>query len=147
MKRHPALTPLSREHHSALILARLLQKDAPVYKGLPADTEGKAEYAFKFYKDELIEHFDEEEKVLKLINGVDPRLDLMSAEIFREHQQLHRLFNSINSHPDLPTHLDEIGRTLETHVRKEERELFPLIQEACTEDVMAAIDRSISSQK
>ena len=144
MKRHPALTPLSREHHSALILARLLQKDAPAYKGLPADTEGKAKYAFKFYKEELIEHFNEEEKVLKLVDGVDPSLDLMSAAIFREHQELHGLFNAINGHPDLASHLDVAGKALETHVRKEERELFPLIQETCTEEVMAAIDRSIS---
>ncbi|MEO7264876.1 MAG: hypothetical protein ABIW38_08185, partial [Ferruginibacter sp.] len=69
MKRHPSLISLSREHHGALILARLLQKNAPAYKGLPSDSNGKAVYALQFYKDELIQHFLQEEKVLALVKG------------------------------------------------------------------------------
>ena len=144
MKRHPALIPLSREHHGALILARLLQKDAPVYKGLPTDTQGKAEYAYKFYQEELVKHFEDEERVLKLVTGVESNLDLMIKTIYREHQELHKLFQSIDNHPDLTSHLDQIGKTLETHVRKEERELFPLMQETCNEDLMIKVDKSLS---
>ena len=146
MKRHPALTPLSREHHGALILARLLQKDAPVYKGLPTDIQGKAEYAFKFYQEELVKHFEDEERVLKLVTGVKSNLDFMIETIYREHQELHKLFQSIDNHPDLISHLDQIGKTLETHVRKEERELFPLMQETCNEDLMIKVDKSLSPQ-
>ena len=146
MKRHPALTPLSREHHGALILARLLQKDAPVYKGLQTDIQGKAEYAYKFYQEELVKHFEDEERVLKLVTGVESNLDLMIKTIYSEHQELHKLFQSIDNHPDLTSHLDQIGKTLETHVRKEERELFPLMQETCNEDLMIKVDKSLSSQ-
>ena len=146
MKRHPALSPLSREHHGALILARLLQKDAPVYKGLPKDTQGKAEYAFKFYQEELVKHFEDEERVLKLVTGVESNLDLMIKTIYREHQELHKLFQSIDNHPDLSNHLDQIGKTLETHIRKEERELFPLMQETCNEDLMIKVDKLLSPQ-
>ena len=42
MIRHSSIVSLSREHHGALILARLLQKDAPPYKNLPKDLKGKA---------------------------------------------------------------------------------------------------------
>ena len=146
MKRHPALIPLSREHHGALILARLLQKDAPVYKGLPTDIQGKAEYAYKFYQEELVKHFEDEERVLKLVTGVESNLDLMIKTIYREHQELHKLFQSIDKHPDLTSHLDQIGKTLETHIRKEERELFPLMQETCNEDLMIKVDKSLSPQ-
>lgn len=145
MKRHPALTPLSREHHGALILARLLQNNAPAYKGLPADTEGKANYAFKFYQENLIKHFEDEEKALKLVKGVNSVLDLLVEAIFSEHQELHLLFQSITNHADKAAHLDELGKKLETHVRKEERELFPLIQETCSDVLMTAIDQSLSS--
>lgn len=145
MKRHPSLAPLSREHHGALILARLLQKDAPAYKGLPSDTNEKAVYALKFYEKELIKHFEEEEKVLQLVTGVDAALDLLVETIFREHQELHILFKSINNHPGITAHLDELGKALEIHIRKEERQLFPLIQETCSEDLMTAIDKSLSS--
>ena len=144
MKRHPSLAHLSREHHGALILARLLQYDAPVYKGLPSDTDGKAENALKFYREELIKHFEEEEKILTIVAGANDALDLMIQTIFREHQELHELFKSIKNHPNISVHLDELGKTLEVHVRKEERELFPLIQETCSEEVMIAIDKSIS---
>ena len=146
MKRHPALIPLSREHHGALILARLLQKDAPVYKGLPTDIQGKAEYAYKFYQEELVKHFEDEERVLKLVTGVESNLDLMIKTIYSEHQEFHKLFQSIDNHPDLTSHLDQIGKTLETHVRKEERELFPLMQETCNDDLMIKVDKSLSSQ-
>ncbi len=146
MKRHPALAHLSREHHGALILARLLQNNAPAYKGLPADTKGKAEYAVKFYNEELIKHFEEEEKVLQLVKGNNAQLDVLVEAIFREHQELHAAFKSINNHQNFTMHLDDLGKALEVHVRKEERELFPLIQETCSEELMTAIDRSLSSQ-
>ncbi|MEO6732692.1 MAG: hemerythrin domain-containing protein [Ferruginibacter sp.] len=144
MKRHPALAHLSRDHHGALILARLLQKNAPAYKGLPADIEGRALYAMKFYKEELVNHFADEEKALQLVMGVSEHLDQMVQTIFREHQELHQLFNSINSHADKTLPLDELGKALEVHVRKEERELFPLIEETCNNQLMAAIDQSLS---
>ncbi len=145
MKRHPSLAKLSREHHGALILARLLQKNAPAYKSLPADTEGKAQYALQFYKTDLVKHFEEEEAALQLATGISGALDSLVQTIFREHQELHQLFNSINNHSNLPEHLDELGKALEVHVRKEERELFPLIEESCNEEQLKAIDYSLSS--
>lgn len=145
MKRHPSLAHLSREHHEALILSRLLQKNAPAYKGLPSDTAGKAAYATKFYKDELIKHFEMEEKVLLLVKGVNEPLDLMVQTILDEHRGLHEAFKSIPTNHDLPTHLDRLGNALEIHVRKEERELFPCIEESCSEELMSAIEATLSS--
>jgi iron-sulfur cluster repair protein YtfE (RIC family) len=135
MKRHWALVPLSREHHGALILSRLLQKDAPIYKGMPSDPVGKAGYAFKFYQEELVEHFLKEEAVMALILGVDVELDLLIDSIYREHENLHALFNR----KDLVMHLDQVGKALEFHIRKEERQFFPLIQQSCNEELMKAI--------
>ena len=57
IKRHKTLTPLSREHHSGLILAQLIKKGAPDYKNLPKTTTEKVKYTIDFYKSELIEHF------------------------------------------------------------------------------------------
>lgn len=145
MKRHPSLAHLSREHHGALILARLLQKNAPAYNGLPADIAGKAMYALKFYKEKLVKHFEEEEKVLHLATGINGPLDLLIQTIFREHQELHAAFKLITNHPDLSAHLDELGKALEIHIRKEERQLFPLIERSCGEELLAAIDASLSS--
>ncbi len=148
MKRHSSLASLSREHHGALILAQLLKKGAPVYKGLPADLEGKRDYAIRFYNDELIKHFNEEEQaVIKKIEGVNPGLDKIACDIEVEHAALRVLFTSIKDTNDLSTSLNELGCALEQHIRKEEREFFPLIQELCNEDLLSEIERALAEQK
>ena len=144
MKRHSSLAPLSREHHGALILAQLLKKAAPAYKGLPADLNGKADYAIQFYGDELIKHFDDEERVIKKIKGINVDLDKLANEIIKEHKELRDLFTSIKNTNDLATHLDKLGSTLEQHIRKEERKFFPLIQEFCSEKLLSEIERALS---
>lgn len=146
MKRHESLAPLSREHHGALLLARLLQKGAPVYKGLPSDIAGKAAYAIQFYHDELIPHFAAEEKiVLQRIKGISDKLDILSEQIIREHIKLRLLFDRIPDAGQLDDHLDSLGLALEKHIRKEERELFPLIQDTCNESILAGILQSFTA--
>jgi len=136
MKRHEALIPLSRDHHGTLILARLLRSDAPPFKELPTDAKGKAEYALKHYRKELLNHFEQEEKMIPMLKGINTTLDSLLACMKAEHQELHSLFNSINLDQDLSAQLDVIGRTLESHVRKEDRVIFPLIQDSCSEEVL-----------
>jgi len=144
MKRHSALIPFSREHHNTLILARLLQKDAPPYKGLPHDLDGKANYALKFYKDDLIRHFIAEEKIFPIVKGINAEIDVLFTEILEEHDRFHISFNAINSQNNLADHLDQLGKDLELHIRKEERQLFPLIQENCSEQVLNTIETILS---
>ena len=144
MKRHPALIPISREHHDSLILARLLQKDAPPYKGLPLDVEGKAVYALDFYKNKLISHFIAEEKILPLVKGLNLEIDVLISEILEEHDRFRSSFNAINIQNNMADHLDKLGKDLELHIRKEERQLFPLIQENCSEQVLNTIERILS---
>src|SRR3954447_26755868 len=111
MKRHQSLIPLSRDHHAALLLARLLQIGAPAYKGLPSDAEGKLAYAFQFYENELISHFNKEEKIFQLVTGIDESLDVLLQEVIAGHQKIHDLF-SLNNNVNLVTHLDSIGKLL-----------------------------------
>ena len=145
MKRHDALAFLSREHHGALILARLLQKGAPVFKGLPSDIHGKADYARQFYWDELIPHFAAEENfVLPKIKGISDKMDRLSKEVIHEHKDLRLLFEMISHASHLEDHLDSLGFALEKHIRKEERELFPLIQDTCNENILTEILRSFT---
>lgn len=144
MKRHPVLIPLSREHHETLILARLLQKGSPGYKGLPADDRGKADYANYHYKNELIQHFINEESILPLIKGLNSDMDILIQDIMDEHQQLHQYFQTISDQDELSDHLDRLGKVLEAHVRKEERQLFPLIQDHCGEETLKLIKRALS---
>lgn len=139
MKRHEALIPLSKEHHDGLILARLLQKDAPAYKGLPTDDEGKAAYAIEVFNKILQQHFATENDILEAIKNTNPDIDKLAAEITNEHVQLTSAFLHINQSSNLQDALDALGINLEQHIRKEERVLFPLIQDHCDEATMQKI--------
>jgi iron-sulfur cluster repair protein YtfE (RIC family) len=139
MKRHEALVPLSREHHGALILAQLIKKGAPVYKGLPTDTDGKVNHAVNFYKHDLILHFSKEEAVLEKVKHAHADIETTATEIMREHDILKKGFLSLETATDKQTALDELGYLLEAHIRKEERILFPLIQEYCSEELLGEL--------
>lgn len=139
MKRHPSLAPLSREHHPALLLAQLLKKDAPPYREMPSTPESKAVYAYELFVASLQQHFRKEEQMLEKVKKWNERLGELAAEIAQEHRELEVAFNTIRSSGDLATDLDKLGKKLELHIRKEERVLFPLIEEHCPEDTLAGI--------
>lgn len=139
MKQHDSLAPLSRDHHEALILARLLQKNAPLYKNLPTEADAKAEYAIAIYNKSLKDHFIKEEKVLQIVRNIHPDIDRLSSEIIEEHKQLSIAFKELNKNKTLVIALDTLGIALETHIRKEERILFPLIQQYCPEELLNTI--------
>ena len=129
MKRHPALIPLSEDHHQALLLAMNLKKNAPKINNLPTDPLGKMNYAKEIYYKELEHHFrDEEQFVFPFIKGKDESLDQLVLEIMGEHIILKEKIPSLTENPNLVDQLDEIGEMLELHVRKEERMLFEKTQ-------------------
>ncbi len=140
MKRHEALAPLSREHHGALLLAQLLKKDAPAYKGLPTLPSDKLIYVVNFYKANLQTHFIKEEELLAKVKQYHPEIEKLSAEINNEHRQLTNLFNTLDKENNLIDSLDALGKALENHIRKEERVLFPLIQQYCPENVLNTVE-------
>jgi hemerythrin-like domain-containing protein len=139
MKRHEALAPLSREHHGALILAQLIKKGAPAYKGLPTDVEGKARYAAGFYENDLLLHFSKEEVMLEKVKHTDAAIAQLAEEIIAEHAELKNKFLALGTVADKAIALDELGHLLEAHIRKEERVLFPLIQEHCSEEQLSQL--------
>lgn len=139
MKRHEALAPLSREHHGALILAQLIKKDAPVYRGLPTDMEGRLHYAVNFYTNDLTLHFSKEEAMLEKVGHCSESIGTLAAEIIGEHADLKSRFLSLQTATDKEKAMDELGCLLEAHIRKEERVLFPLIQENCSEELLSQL--------
>ncbi len=140
MKRHPALHPLSHDHHQGLILAQQLKKGAPQYKGMPSTLEEKKNYTISFYNNELIKHFEDEEKILfPLAKNRSPEIDVMITEIVDEHRKMENLVNEIQETNDLENVLNELGWLLEKHIRKEERELFPAIEKLLTEGELSEL--------
>ena len=130
MKRHLALINFSREHHNALILAQILKKDGPNYKGFPNDDEGKRTYTLSFHKTELIQHFQHEEEILfSFVLERTHQLVEQTAILIAEHKKLKKLILQLQTTGDLKNALNKIGVLLEKHVRFEERIYFPKVQE------------------
>jgi iron-sulfur cluster repair protein YtfE (RIC family) len=145
MKRHPALHPLSHDHHQGLILAQQLKKGAPQYKGMPSTLEDKKEYTLSFYKSELAKHFQGEEEILfPYVTGKNAELDKLISEIISEHRRMERLINALENNDNLESKMDELGWLLEQHIRKEERELFPAIEEILTEGQLSELKTKLN---
>ena len=139
MKRHEALAPLSREHHQTLILAQLLKKGAPAYKGLPDNPGDKAKYALEQFEKEIKKHFSNEEDILEKAKDCHASINRLAVEIVNEHHELTDLFLSLDAVPEPVDIMDKLAQKLEAHIRKEERVLFPLLQEHCPEELMQQI--------
>lgn len=136
MKRDEAIAPLSREHHSTLILAQLLKKDAPVYNGLPTTDADKAVYAQEQFTNLIQKHFKQEEIMLDMAIGIHPDIDNLTTEIKDEHRLITTLFTALKNEDGLQQTMDTLATTLQDHIRKEERVLFPLLQQHCSEELL-----------
>ncbi len=139
MKRHEALAPLSREHHPALILAQLLKKDAPVYRGLPQTAKEKVIYATFFFEKDLKTHFKKEEAVFALVKMIHPDVEKLVNELLAEHRDLSSRFHLLTEPHDTVKMMNSLGELLNNHIRKEERLLFPLIQQHCPAALLAQV--------
>lgn len=135
MKRSPALTSLSRDHHHALVVARkLLRTSAPTADHALSD--------LRVYWDEHGQaHLRAEEEVLlpAYARHADP-YDPLLAKVLCDHFAIrHRIQALDHDSPDQVTALNELGRLLNQHVRLEERELFPLIEATLPDPELAAV--------
>jgi iron-sulfur cluster repair protein YtfE (RIC family) len=125
VRRHPALVPLSEEHHHELAHARRLRRAAG------AEPEQRlavaSAYVDAFFR-EAVEHFRREEEILFPLYvrhaGSTPVLE----RILREHMELHGLVRALRIEAaagDIPPEaLKRLGDLLHDHVRVEERVLF-----------------------
>ena len=136
MKRHKSIIALSHDHHHGLMLAQLIKKGAPEYKGLPTDLAGKVNHVKESWEKDLKLHFENEEKILfPFVKGKDKEIDKLIEEILEEHKLIESLVKNLDTHSDIESLLDHLGKTLENHIRKEERELFHKIQMSFGEEL------------
>ena len=129
MKRHPALAPLSEQHHHELAHARRLLRGAGA--GPEERLAVASAYVDAFFT-ETVRHFRREEEILFPLYvrhaGSTPVLE----RILREHMELHGLVRALRAAAaagDIPAQaLRTLGELLHDHVRAEERELFQEIE-------------------
>jgi len=131
MPRNPSLIPLSHDHHHGLVVALRLKKGGPAS---PNDswlegTDKQAPQLLEFADNELLNHFQlEEEHVFPVLLGLGiDEISTLTHELLGEHQAMRASLDAIRQSSD-PAILKHFGELLEAHIRKEERNLFPLIE-------------------
>jgi len=130
IKRHKALQPLSRQHHFGLLFSWKIRK------GFAQNTSIDRMQNFRdwFFKNEILPHFEAEEKY------IFPILDKSHPLILRalkEHRRIKRLFIDIKN---IEKSLSLLEEELQAHIRFEERILFNEIQEIATIEQLKMID-------
>jgi hemerythrin-like domain-containing protein len=143
MKRHPALIPLSRDHHDGLVQAVRLRRVA-------ADGDASARLAaarefVEFFRNEERVHLrSEEEKLFPLfVRHVQSQpAPLREARV--QHVQLEGFARTLEiavaaGIVDRKA-LDTAGELLDAHIRLEERQLFPLIEELVPDDELLGLE-------
>lgn len=149
--RHPSLVSLSHDHHHGLALALRCRKQA-LGQIKPMGSAGLRERAhevLEFYRANLLAHFQAEEEILfplmrEQVMGCAEMLD----QFVRDHEQIRRAMPQLEAGTGLAKLMFDLGDLLERHIRKEERELFPLfeaqIDEAKAEQVAINIKKLLN---
>lgn len=139
LKRHPALVPLSQDHHFGLLLCWKIRT------GLERSVEPEriARYVVYFFNEHLSAHFQEEEAyVFSLLHPEDE----MRQEAIRQHVRLNKLKEKLQDDAeDLLTTLRQIEQELTAHIRFEERELFAYMQQSLSEEQLSRLQEKIEN--
>jgi hemerythrin-like domain-containing protein len=141
MKRHPALFPLTHDHHHGLKHARRL-KLAP--KQDESERRQSAQEFLQFFRGEALIHFREEEELLfPAILEHDEGAEEVISGLLLDHVRMHafaaRLEREGMSGSVSAETMTAAGTLLERHIRIEENELFSSAQEAIPEDELQTL--------
>jgi len=139
MKRNEALRQLSRDHHRALEVALKLRR------ATDADVQQAAEEFLGFWREHGAIHFRVEEDML--LPGAATRVDPTDPAVVRvltDHVEIRRRAGELGDGADAGSaQLNALGEILSEHVRHEERVLFPMIEDALSEDELDALAQRI----
>lgn len=146
--RHPSLILLSHDHHHGLALALRCRKQA-LGQLRPMGVKGLKERAGEFrefFANQLVPHFRAEEEVLfPQMRALVPESESIIEQLIRDHQQFRAAMPQLESEVGLGKLVFDLGDLLERHIRKEERELFPLFEQHVGETAAEAVGAQIKT--
>jgi hemerythrin-like domain-containing protein len=138
MLRDPALIPLSRQHHNGLAFCvatrRALGADPSAANAVKIAARAVGRYAA-----ELANHFEIEEEVLFPACGELP----VVLQLIAEHRAIEELMAQIQIGPTAEL-LERCASLLESHIRREETELFEQVQKTLPPEALAGLGREIA---
>lgn len=146
MKRHPALVPLSRQHHDGLALGVMIERDLRDGAGPagPAQLERLRAQALDLWQLEFRGHFEVEEQIVFPAAQEAGEPGLVDT-LIAEHEAIRLQFEALERAPasEVGPLLDQLRFALVSHIRTEERVLFQAMQEAMDEYQLEALGRGV----
>ena len=145
--RHPSLIALSHDHHHGLALALRCRKQA-LGQIKPMGAAGlrlRADEFREFFADQLIPHFRAEEEILfPAIRAAVPESAALLDELLGDHEAFRQGAQKLAAGSGLSKLIFDLGDLLERHIRREERELFPLFEQHVESAAAEAAGENIS---
>lgn len=144
ISRHEAMRPLSRHHHHALMAALNIRKGLEGYDGdaqqgnWPERIDALRKEVLAFWEQDGNAHFREEEEILMPVYSryASVRHEELQ-EMWYEHVEIRALIAAIAERDgDLAELLSELAEKLQQHVRREERVIFPMMEQVLPEEVL-----------
>jgi len=143
MKRHEALKTLSSDHHQGLVWSRKLRQ---IPSEIPSQQLNRILTEFmQVWTSEIQPHFREEEDVLLPLFALDGdfRADPV-RQMLEQHIEIRRDVYLLQQQPDIEMAM-LLGELLQSHIRLEEGEVFPLIENQCSDKTLQLIASEIAS--
>lgn len=138
MRRHTSLTPLTHDHHHALAQARRLRSSSKLEQ---SEWPQVTQEFLSFFDSDTLAHFKEEEDIIFPLVVGDPQAGPLVAQALEEHVRIKALVERLRDElhggsPTLQT-MVAVADLLQEHIRLEEKELFPLIEQVAQRDLSA----------
>ena len=140
MKRHPDLRTFSDDHYQGLVQARRLKR-----VGEEDDLPDIVRAFLEFWRQDTSLHFRKEEEVLlPVLARYGGDLGQRSVvEMLTQHARIRGLVMQLDDELEgegiREDTLRKLGERLEAHIRLEEREVFPFIEEALSEAALREV--------
>lgn len=138
IKRHPAIVSFSKDHHFGLLLVWKIRQGL----NKAVNPERISNYVLFFFKEDLENHFKEEEQLLFNKLAID---DALRKRAETDHRSIYKLIVAIEKNKADATLLNQLADELEKHIRFEERELFNHLQNNIKADDLEVIARRFSN--
>ena len=128
-RRHESLIPLTHDHHHALAQARRLRLAA---EGDEQQRLTQAHEFIDFFDSHTLTHFREEEEIVFPLVVDEPDAEPLLTQLLMEHVRLHAFALGLRSElrRGAPSGavMKRLAPLLDSHIRLEEKRLFPLIE-------------------
>ncbi|MCW3161622.1 hemerythrin domain-containing protein [Chryseobacterium oryctis] len=133
MKRNENLVLLSRDHHFGLLYCWKIKQ------GIKKDISFTRirNYINYFWIESLSKHFKVEDIVLPETGN-----DSLQIQMDKEHREIRKMISSINQSENMQL-LADFADALQSHIRFEERVLFPHLEKNLSEEEMDEVGKKL----